>query len=44
MMFCPSVGGISHATEEDTDEGDLQVAIEAFGSLANRVLAGSRPG
>jgi hypothetical protein len=37
-MFCPSKGGISHAKEEDTDEADLAVAIEAFGALADRVL------
>jgi acetylornithine deacetylase/succinyl-diaminopimelate desuccinylase-like protein len=40
MMFCPSKGGISHAKEEDTDEADLVVAIEAFGALAERVLTG----
>jgi N-carbamoyl-L-amino-acid hydrolase len=40
MMFCPSTGGISHAKEEDTPEADLTVAIEAFGVLANSVLAG----
>jgi N-carbamoyl-L-amino-acid hydrolase len=39
MMFCPSVGGISHASAEDTDEGDLVVAIEAFGDLADRILS-----
>ncbi len=39
MMFCPSIEGISHAKEEDTDEADLIAAIEAFGLLANRVLA-----
>ena len=39
MVFCPSIGGISHAREEDTDEADLLAAIEAFGLLANRVLA-----
>jgi N-carbamoyl-L-amino-acid hydrolase len=39
MMFCPSIAGISHAKEEDTDEGDLLAAIEAFGLLANGVLA-----
>jgi hydantoinase/carbamoylase family amidase len=38
MMFCPSRNGISHAKEEDTDEADLAVAIEAFGALAERVL------
>ena len=39
MIFAPSTGGISHAKEEDTDEADLLAAIEAFGMLANRVLA-----
>ncbi len=39
MIFCPSKAGISHAKEEDTDEADLEVAIGAFGLLAERVLA-----
>jgi N-carbamoyl-L-amino-acid hydrolase len=39
MIFCPSTAGISHAKEEDTPEPDLVAAIEAFGLLANRVLA-----
>ncbi len=39
MVFCPSTGGISHAKQEDTPDGDLAAAIEAFGLLANRVLA-----
>ena len=43
MMFCPSKGGISHAKEEDTDEADLAVAIEAFGALAERVLRREDP-
>ena len=38
MLFCPSIAGISHAKEEDTNEADLIAAIEAFGLLANRVL------
>jgi allantoate deiminase len=41
MIFVPSVGGISHAREEDTGEADLAAGIEAFGLLANRVLAGA---
>jgi beta-ureidopropionase / N-carbamoyl-L-amino-acid hydrolase len=41
MIFSPSIAGISHAKEEDTAEGDLIAAIEAFGLLANRVLAGA---
>ena len=39
MVFCPSIAGISHAKEEDTAEPDLAAGIEAFGLLANRVLA-----
>ncbi len=38
MIFCPSIGGVSHAKEEDTAERDLAAAIEAYGLLANRVL------
>jgi len=33
MLFAPSRDGISHAREEDTDEADLALAIEAFGTL-----------
>ena len=43
MIFCPSAGGVSHAKEEDTPESDLAAGIEAFGLLANRVLAGLPP-
>jgi hydantoinase/carbamoylase family amidase len=39
MIFCPSASGISHAKQEDTPEPDLAAGIEAFGLLANRVLA-----
>ncbi len=38
MMFAPSIGGISHAVEEDTREADLRVAIEAFASFAASVI------
>jgi len=38
MMFAPSKAGISHAREEDTDEADLALAIEAFAALAERAL------
>jgi hydantoinase/carbamoylase family amidase len=38
MVFCASVGGISHAPEEDSREADLVRAIEAFGLLADRAL------
>ena len=40
MVFCPSIGGISHAAEENTSEADLAIGIEAFGALAVRVLSG----
>ena len=39
MLFAPSAAGISHAREEDTDEADLAVAIDAFGALSARALA-----
>ena len=39
MVFSPSIGGISHAREEDTAEADLVAAIESFGALANLRLA-----
>jgi hydantoinase/carbamoylase family amidase len=41
MVFCPSIGGISHAKEEDTAEADLIAGIEALGLLAGRVIAGA---
>jgi hydantoinase/carbamoylase family amidase len=43
MVFCPSTGGISHAKQEDTPDPDLAAGIEAFGVLANRVLADPPP-
>ena len=39
MVFCPSLGGISHAPQEDTEEGDLAAAIEVFGALAANVMS-----
>jgi hydantoinase/carbamoylase family amidase len=33
MVFSPSIGGVSHAPEEDTGEADLAAAIEAFAAL-----------
>lgn len=38
MIFSPSIGGISHARDEDTSEQDLRAAIEAFGALVDRAL------
>jgi hydantoinase/carbamoylase family amidase len=43
MVFCASAGGVSHAKEEDTPEAELAAGIEAFGLLANRVLATRAP-
>jgi N-carbamoyl-L-amino-acid hydrolase len=39
MLFAPSRAGVSHAAEEDTDEADLALAIEALAELAGRELA-----
>jgi hydantoinase/carbamoylase family amidase len=39
MLFVPSIGGISHAKEEDTSESDLAAGIEVFGRLTNSVLS-----
>jgi N-carbamoyl-L-amino-acid hydrolase len=38
MIFAPSIGGISHAPQEDTAEDDLAIAIEAFAALAAQAL------
>ena len=35
MIFSPSIGGVSHARDEDTSEEDLRAAIEAFATLVN---------
>jgi N-carbamoyl-L-amino-acid hydrolase len=39
MVFSPSIGGVSHAPEENTADEDLAAAIEAFGTLANLRIA-----
>jgi len=39
MLFVPSIGGVSHAREEDTAEADLRAGIEAFARLANAVAS-----
>jgi hydantoinase/carbamoylase family amidase len=38
MLFCPSREGLSHTAREDTSEGDLSLAIEAFGELVARAI------
>jgi N-carbamoyl-L-amino-acid hydrolase len=40
MLFVRSIGGLSHTREEDTDEADLVLALEALDRLAHRVLEG----
>ena len=42
MMFTASIAGISHAPQEDTTDADLRVALQAFGRLAQSVLATER--
>ncbi len=34
MLFVPSINGISHAFEEDTDEADLVAGVQALGAAA----------
>jgi len=43
MVFSSSVGGVSHAPEEDTPEADLERALAAYGELVRRVVAGGVP-
>jgi hydantoinase/carbamoylase family amidase len=38
MLFVRSRGGVSHSPAEDTDPGDLQLAVRALAQLAERVL------
>jgi hypothetical protein len=38
MLFVQSIGGRSHAREEDTNERDLEVAVRVLDALAERVL------
>ncbi|MBY6057050.1 Zn-dependent hydrolase [Leisingera daeponensis] len=39
MLFVPSIGGISHAFDEDTDEADLVLGLQVLNRAA-RALAG----
>jgi hydantoinase/carbamoylase family amidase len=39
MVFAPSIGGVSHAANEDTGEADLAVAIETYGVLVGKALS-----
>ena len=40
MMFVPSIGGISHAFEEDTAEEDLVLGCQVFAAAAAGMLGG----
>ena len=40
MMFVPSIGGISHAFEEDTSAEDLVLGCQVFASAAAGMLGG----
>ncbi|MEL7100419.1 MAG: hydantoinase/carbamoylase family amidase [Pseudomonadota bacterium] len=42
MLFVPSIGGISHAFEEDTDEADLIRGLNVLVEAASRII--SQPG
>jgi N-carbamoyl-L-amino-acid hydrolase len=39
MVFARTRGGVSHSREEDADEADLIVAIEAYGELVGELIA-----
>ena len=39
MLFVRSKGGVSHTRDEDSDEADLGLALEALDALVTRVLA-----
>lgn len=39
MLFVPSIGGISHAFGEDTDEGDLVAGVRVLGEAVGRLTA-----
>ena len=45
MIFSSSTNGISHAKEEDTPIEHLELALQAFGMTAERVIraGGARP-
>ena len=38
MLFCPSIGGVSHSREENTREADLIESIGLFGQLVADVM------
>ena len=40
MLFVPSIGGVSHAFEEDTSEEDIVLGCRVFATAAANVLLG----
>lgn len=42
MLFCSSVGGISHSPDEDTEREHLETAIDVFGEVATGIALGER--
>jgi hydantoinase/carbamoylase family amidase len=38
MLFCASIGGVSHSPEEDSSEQNLELAIRAYADLAARAM------
>ena len=40
MMFVPSIGGVSHAFEEDTSEEDIVLGCRVFATAAADMLLG----
>ena len=40
MMFVPSIGGVSHAFEEDTSEEDIVLGCRVFATAAANMLLG----
>ena len=43
MMFVPSIGGVSHAFEEDTSEEDIVLGCRVFATAAANMLLGRLP-
>ncbi len=39
MLFVPSIGGISHAFDEDTDEADLVAGVRVLAEGVGRLTA-----
>ena len=42
MLFVPSIGGISHAFEEDTDEADLVAGLQVLAAAVDRLRLQAR--